>query len=314
MPLALYSGMKWPRRPVEQIPAEQFNPPFCPNEKCPQHYLDPDEEFRYKRDATYFRKRERCRIQRYRCKVCKRCFSQRTFAWSYYLKRPELGPRIAALLNSCCGHRQIARLLGCAPSTVTRQVPRIGRHSMQLQCRMLEELGGISERSTLDHFETFVGDQRDALGLGTVVGHDSWFVYVLDPAPHRRGGKLTPAQKRKLKQRKRPLAPPGGVSRSMDRLLDVLTGYLAPGETLTLLSDDHPAYRPAVARHPKSPLIEHFAYPNPARGPKGSPRSREARERDAAMYPVDQYHALLRHSCSHYRRETIAFNLSLIHI
>ena len=264
--------------------------------------------FRYKRDAAYFRKRDRVRVQRYRCKVCKKGFSQRSFAWSYYLKRPELGPWVAKLLVSGCAHRQIARIVGCAPSTVTRLVPRLGRHSMLLHSRMLAELGKIDEVLAHDHFETFVGSQLDALGLGTTVGHESWFVYALDPAPHRRGGKLTPAQQRKLKERKRPLAPPGGFSRSMDRLLDVLTSYIAPGDLLDLITDDHPAYRPAVARHPKSQLIRHHVYPNPARGPKGSPRSREARERDAAMYPVDQLHALLRHSCKHHGRETIAFS------
>jgi transposase-like protein len=300
--------MNWPRRPVEQIPSDQFKPPFCPNKDCPQHCLDPEDRFRHKRDGIYFRKRERCWVQRYRCKVCKKGFSQRTFAWSYYLKRPELGPKVAALLVSGCAHRQIARLLGCAPSTVTRLVPRIGRLSMLLLCRMLAELGRITEPVVLDHFETFVQSQLDALGLGTAVGHESWFVYALDPAPHRRGGKLTPAQKRQVKERKRPLAPPGGVSQSMDRLLDVLTDYLAPGDLLDLWSDDHPAYRSAVARHPHSSRIRHHVYPNPARGPKGSPRSPEAQERDAAMFPVDQYHSLLRHSCKDHGRETIAFS------
>ena len=47
-------------------------------------------------------------------------------------------------------------------------------------------------------------------------------------------------------------------------------------------------------------------YPNPRRGPKGTPRSPEAIERDRAMFLIDQLHQLLRHSCSDHRRETIA--------
>ena len=164
------------------------------------------------------------------------------------------------------------------------------------------------EPVVLDHFETFAVSQLDALGLGTAVGHRSWFVYALDPAPHRRGGKLTPAQRRALARRQRPLPAPGGVSRSADRLLDVLTDALLPGTTLALLSDAHPAYAPAVRRHPRAAQVEHRVYPNPARGPKGSRRSPAARARDAAMFPADQLHALLRHSCAHHRRETIAFS------
>jgi hypothetical protein len=74
-----------------------------------------------------------------------------------------------------------------------------------------------------------------------------------------------------------------------------------------LLTDNHPAYRPAVAAHPAASRIEHQVYPNPPRGPKGTPRSAAARARDEALFPVDQLHALWRHSCAHHRRETIAF-------
>lgn len=48
-------------------------------------------------------------------------------------------------------------------------------------------------------------------------------------------------------------------------------------------------------------------FPNPLRGPKGSPRSAEAIARDRAMFPVDQWHQLVRHSCADHKRETIAF-------
>jgi hypothetical protein len=52
-------------------------------------------------------------------------------------------------------------------------------------------------------------------------------------------------------------------------------------------------------------------YPNPLRGSKGTPRSPEAIERDRAMFPVDQLHQLLRHSCADHKRETIAFGRRL---
>jgi hypothetical protein len=52
-------------------------------------------------------------------------------------------------------------------------------------------------------------------------------------------------------------------------------------------------------------------HPNPPRGPKGSPRSPEARRRDAAMFPSDLLHLVLRHSLAHHRRETIAFGRRL---
>src|SRR6185369_5874464 len=63
-----------------------------------------------------------------------------------------------------------------------------------------------------------------------------------------------------------------------------------------------------IARHPRFATQLRFdSYPNPQRGPRGSPRSAKARARDRAMFPVDILHALLRHSLAHHRRETIAF-------
>jgi hypothetical protein len=52
-------------------------------------------------------------------------------------------------------------------------------------------------------------------------------------------------------------------------------------------------------------------YPNPPRGPKGSPRSEAARLRDERLFPVDLLHKILRHSLAHQRRETIAFGRRL---
>jgi hypothetical protein len=48
-------------------------------------------------------------------------------------------------------------------------------------------------------------------------------------------------------------------------------------------------------------------YPNPKRVPKGSPPTAEAIARDAAMFPADQLHQLMRHTCSDHKRETISF-------
>jgi transposase-like protein len=234
--------MDWPRRPVERIPHQRFRPPHCPWPACTHHRGH--DEFRYIRHGFYTRSGDGRRVPRFRCSACRRIFSQQTFACSYYAKRPRLGGVVAAMLVAGSAHRQIARTLGCAHSTVTRLSAKLGRHALLFHARALSRTGGIREPVSADHFESFVGSQIDALGIATAVGHRSWFVYVLDPAPHRRGGKITPAQQRRLDRRKGP-APP--------------------------------------------------------------PRSRQARARDEAMFPVDQLHGLWRHSCAHHHRETIAF-------
>ena len=52
--------------------------------------------------------------------------------------------------------------------------------------------------------------------------------------------------------------------------------------------------------------VELRVYPNPERGPKGSPRTLEAIERDVAMWPADALHQFARHTHADHKRETIA--------
>jgi hypothetical protein len=243
--------------------------------------------------------------------TCGRTFSRRTFSLAYYRKRPELLRPVAAGLQAGSAHRQLARSLGCAPSTVTRISAFLGRHSMLLLARALAALEGqLDEPIVFDHFETFELTQDLPLGVATPVGARSWFVYGIDPAPHARTGHRSPAQERRREKRAKRAAR-GGYVGSAQRMLDRLLPLCPEGRQLHLLGDGKPAYGQAVARHPRSGEITLDCHPNPRRGPKGSPRSPEAVARDEAMFPVDLLHMLLRHSLAAHRRETIAFGRRL---
>ncbi|HEV8201465.1 MAG TPA: hypothetical protein VGS03_15720, partial [Candidatus Polarisedimenticolia bacterium] len=192
--------MHWPGTPVEHLSG--FQPAFCPRRGCPEHLrLTPG--FRFERHGYYSTRRRR-RIPRFRCCECGASFSRQTYALSYYSKRPELLIPIAAGLVGGSAHRQIARTLGCAPSTVTRNAARLGRHAILLMAMTRRELAGLSrEAFVLDHFETFEFTQDFPFGVGTLVGSKSWFVYDLDPAPHGRTGHISPAQRHRLDHRPR---------------------------------------------------------------------------------------------------------------
>jgi len=242
-------------------------------------------------------------VPRFRCLSCLRTFSLQSFAFSYYLKLPQLSVPIAAMLQAGSAHRQIARSLGCSPHTVTRRTARLGRHALLLSSLALDTLPSLSDRAVVvDHFESFAYSQDFPFGLATAVGQNSWYIYTLDPAPHRRSGRTSkqphPASLRQ---------PRGSYRRSFRRVLDLLLAHAPPARRLRVITDGHPAYLHAVAHHPRQDRVHHRAFPNPPRGPKGSPRAREARRRDEQMFPVDLLHGLTRHSSAHHRRETIAF-------
>ncbi|HET6278027.1 MAG TPA: hypothetical protein VFG08_04510, partial [Candidatus Polarisedimenticolia bacterium] len=138
--------------PVERL--QQFRPPFCPWSGCREH-LRSSPGYRCDRHGIYATRR-RPRVPRFRCRACRRSFSRQSFATSYYLKRPELLVPAAAALVAGSAHRQIARSLGCAPSTITRLSARLGRHALLLQALALHHLTGrVVEPVAVDHFETF---------------------------------------------------------------------------------------------------------------------------------------------------------------
>ncbi|HEU5181036.1 MAG TPA: hypothetical protein VFW45_09595 [Candidatus Polarisedimenticolia bacterium] len=293
--------MRWPKVPIERL--RFFRPRFCPWPDCPQHTRRL-RGYSFIHHGAYDTHR-RSSVPRFRCSECKRTFSRQSFAVSYYLKRPELLVPIAAGLQAGCAHRQLARTLGCAPSTVTRLSARLGRHALLLSAHALQHLeGSLSETVVLDHFETFEFSQDFPFGVATPVGRDSWYLYGADPAPHLRSGRKSAVQQERLLQRPRRKLQ-GGYEASSRRILQLLVRLIPEAGHLNLVGDGHPSYERAAAGFADRVRLQRF--PNPRRGPKGAPRTPEMLERDRAMFPVDQLHALMRHSLAHHRRETIAF-------
>jgi len=299
--------MHWPGTQVEYL--SRFQPSFCPRRGCPEH-VRKGPGFRFERHGFYGTRR-RWRIPRFRCRACRGTFSRQSFAVSYYSKRPELLVPIAAGLVGGSAHRQIARTFGCAPSTVTRNAAKLGRHAILLLAAVRTELEGqVDERFVLDHFETFEFTQDYPFGVATVVGSRSWYVYDLDPAPHSRTGHMSEPQRRRLGARPRRPSR-GGYVGSTRRVFDRLLSLVPPASQAIIHGDGHPAYDRAQRTHPSGRRLRLERYPNPPRGPKGSPRSEAARLRDQRLFPVDLLHKILRHSLAHHRRETIAFGRRL---
>ena len=302
--------MDQPRTPVERL--QLFKPRFCPWPDCLEHRRT-CRRYRFRRWGVYTTPNGRT-VPRFRCHACRRTFSRQTFSVTYYLKRPGLVPHVAAQLQAGSAQRQIGRTLGCAASTVTRLSQRLGRHALLLHGRARRLLvGRLSEPIVLDHAETFEYSQDLPFGIATPIGAHSWYCYEIDPAPHERTGRRSVFQQARWLTRARRAPRPsfGGIHGSSQRVVDRLLMLVRPGQALELRSDGHRAYVDVVTTHPERARIRHQRFPNPRRGPKRAPRSQKARARDRAMFPVDAWHALIRHTLAHHRRETIAFGRRL---
>ena len=296
--------MHWPIQPLEI--QRRFAPRFCPRRTCFQHRQAKPKRIVYNRHGSY-RRADRRRVPRYLCHSCHHTFSKQAFAISYYMKRPELLIPVAHGLVNGAAHRQIARMVGCAPSTVTRLSARLGRHAQLLQVLALQHLPPTDTEDTiLDHTETFEGTQDHPIAIGTLVGRHSWFVYGIDANTHRRTGRRSTFQE--LRREGRPERDIlGGYEGSAARLLELRLRFGPKPSRLVVWTDDHPAYARAVRRAGLRGRLEHVVRPNPERGPKGAPRTAEAIARDRAMFANDLLHALIRHCLAHHHRETIAF-------
>src|SRR5712671_1159593 len=103
-------------------------PPHCPNPSCAFHVHAAG--WRWVRDGFYSREASPRRIQRYRCRHCRRRFSEQTFRTTYWLRRPALLEAVFHALISCTGYRQAARALRASPQTIARLAARLGRHCL----------------------------------------------------------------------------------------------------------------------------------------------------------------------------------------
>lgn len=272
-----------------------FTPPFCPRPSCPFH--SNPKGWRFKKNGHHGRQCDGRRIQRYRCHHCGRSFSSQTFSTSYWLKRPDLLVCVARGLVACCGYRQLARTHRVAPSTIELQAARLGRH-MLLFHEHQRPRQVPAEPLVFDGFESFEFSQYWPTHLNTVVGARSQFVYATTLAALRRKGRMK-AQQRKRRQTLearygRP--DPRAIEQSTAQALALAVPAQPSSPRVVVRSDEHRAYPRALAR-----LADR-------RWHHERTSSKAPRTCRNPLFAVNQLHALMRHSGSNHKRETIAFS------
>ena len=267
-------------------------PPFCPNPACACHREPAG--WRFVRDGFHARLCAPYRVQRYRCRHCRRRFSDQTFRTTYWLKRPELLVPLLHALLSCTALRQFARAHRASPQTALALAARLGRH-----CLLFHELhrprGPLCEPLALDGFESFEHSQFSPTYYHVAVGSRSHYFYGFTDSELRRSGRMTAAQKRKRARREAALGRPD--PRSIEREVAALLGLLAPEpQRLVLHSDEHTDY-PRALRRLTHLQVEHHTI-----------SSRAARTTRNPLFPVNLLDLLIRHSGANHKRETIAFS------
>ncbi|MDH3197954.1 MAG: hypothetical protein OEO21_06915 [Candidatus Krumholzibacteria bacterium] len=274
-----------------------WRPPHCPNPNCKYHNtIDPG--WCYKRKGFFTRlscplrlQKGPQRIQRFACLSCARTFSTQTFSTTYWQKRPELTAQVLPLVVGAMANRQMARALATSPSSIAHHVSRLARHCMLLQAQHAEVV--VPREIAIDGFESFEWSQYFPFHHHVAVDVESgYFLYHTD-SPLRRKGRMTAPQKRRREELERQLGRPDprAVRKDVQELLErVCRG----SRHLTVRSDDHRAYPPAI-RALRCPTTHRVT------------SSRARRDRANPLFEVNLLDGFVRHSTAAHRRETIAW-------
>jgi hypothetical protein len=210
------------------------------------------------------------------------------------LKRPEVLPALLLRVLACSAYRQIAREMGIAPTTVLRQVERLGRH-----CLLFHEdhrpKGPLMEPLVVDGFESFEYSQYHPLHFHTAVGAHSQFFYAFTDSELRRKGGMTASQRQRRAELEAQLGRPD--PRSIEREMAALIALVVPAQSAAEIRfDEHPAYPRALRRLQDRQLRHRVTSSKRPRNPQNP------------LFPVNLLDLLIRHSSANHKRETIAFS------
>ncbi|MBK7770075.1 MAG: hypothetical protein IPI48_05955 [bacterium] len=224
-----------------------FVPPHCPNSNCPFH-SGLRQRWRFKRIGYHWSHCQKKRIPRFLCLCCRRSFSSQTFATTYWLKKPEVLGQLVMKTVGCMANRQIARDLRVAPSTIDRQLARLGRHCLLYHTQQMQAAKPASA-VVIDGFVSFEHSQFWPFHHHPAIEPGSDLIVYFTDSEVRRSGTMTDAQKRKRERLEQQYGRPDpkAVLKDVTHLLEVVAGGQ---EHLTVLSDEHQAYPRAIRKLP----------------------------------------------------------------
>jgi transposase-like protein len=276
---------------TQDIHHPSWCPPHCPNPDCKYHN-DLHHNWRYKRMGYYLRQARPRRIRRFRCLHCHVTFSSQTFAATYYLKRPDILPKLMTMTVGCMANRQIADHLQVSPTTVNRQLARLGRHCLLFHEQIRRRLKP-PRVIAVDGFESFELSQYHPFHFHLAVDCTSGLFLHFTDSPLRRKGSMTPQQRAKREELEARFGRPDprAVRKDMQELLAVVT---EGAEEVVVRSDRHRSYPPAI--HEIRAIIRHEVT-----------SSEDYRDRHNPLYEINLLDLLIRHGLANHKRETIAW-------
>ena len=267
-----------------------FDPPRCPNRRCPRH-REPGGRF-FRRHGHY---RAHCRhypVPRFRCLSCNRTFSRQTFRADFGQRKPYLNATFLSLMVSCVGQRQAARVLRVARRTIEHRFDWLASHARDFHLNRLRHrfLEGPFQ---LDELESFESNRYQPVTVPILIHRKTYFLVATSVAPLRRKGRLTERQRiRRLLWESMHGRRPSSSSHAVHTVMEALRRVTRRASPVSLESD----YKPAYGHVGRAVFGRYFRWRR---------HSADARrDRSNGLFPINHTNARLRHFLSRLRRRT----------
>ncbi len=271
--------------------------PHCPNPGCPNFDAPAGKNWyiRYGFHPTM----AFGPIQRYRCKNCRRTFSNQTFSIDYYAKKTIDYSRIFEHLVTASGLIDIGRALGVRVETVQNRFERLARCCLAIHSELLPALP-MQENMAADGLESFSFSQYFPHHINLFAGSASEFIYSMGFANLRRKGRMTPAQKKqRLELESVEKADPKAIEKSFrsitEGLIQLIKEKKVTGKILT--TDLHKSYTRAFAKIEN--FRKYFLHECIS--------SNEFRNKDNPLFPVNYLDRQIRKDACNHVRQTVQF-------
>lgn len=197
----------------------------CPNPGC--------KSTRTIRSGSFLRKSDGARIQRFRCRCCRKSFSQATGTPCFGQNRRQLNPQVLAGLASGMSQNRLARLLCTTRVTIGRKLRFVARECARLNAG-LHRARAPASAVQFDELETFEHTRCKPLSVAVAVERHTRRILGLRVSSMPAKGPLAWISRRKY----------GARADARSKGLRALLLDIAPlcADRLDLVSDQCPRY------------------------------------------------------------------------
>ena len=276
---------------------------YCPNATCPNHtFLKNEEDYdrRFLRRGFFQPRMRERRLQRFQCRLCRKTFSETFPLLEYRIQRRGYFEKVFLLFKDGLSNRQIGRFLNLSESVVRSQLKRLCQQSL-LQHQLRSGSQVITESIAYDGVENFAKSQYEPNYINQAIGMKSGFIYDFNFSPLNRKGKMSDRQRLKNLAIQNDLGkfPRESIRVATTKLIGRLCERCPSTQTLTLCSDEHYMYRPAIKIDLCKYSIEHKTV-----------SAKAPRVFRHILFQVNHTDLLLRQHVKAFARETISFSKS----